>query len=51
MQGNAAFYGAVISNTFTDSGSGNFHYDRHLSKSMYSTAGQPWLTAFSWKKY
>jgi hypothetical protein len=50
LTGNGDWYGAILSNTFTDSGNGGFYYDRNLTKSMYSTSGQPWLTSFTWKK-
>jgi len=50
MQGNANFYGAIISGTFVDTGNGNLYYDRNLSKSVMAQPGPPWLTTFSWKK-
>jgi hypothetical protein len=50
LGGNGDFYGSIISKTFVDSGNGSLHYDRHLTQSMYSTAGAPWLTTFTWKK-
>jgi len=50
LTGNGDVYGAIISKTFTDTGNGTLHYDRHLSKTIEATTGQPWLTGFSWKK-
>jgi len=50
LSGTGDFYGAALSNTFLDKGTGNFHYDRDLAKSLFATPGAPWLTSFSWKK-
>jgi type IV pilus assembly PilX-like protein len=50
LTGNGNIYGAIISASFTDTGNGTIYYDRNLTKSMFSTAGQPWLTSFSWQK-
>jgi hypothetical protein len=50
LTGTGDFYGAALSNTFLDKGTGNFHYDRNLANSLFATAGAPWLTSFSWKK-
>jgi hypothetical protein len=50
LSGNGNFYGAIISNTFVDTGNGTLNYDRNLSSSMFVVAGAPWLTSFTWKK-
>jgi hypothetical protein len=50
LKGTGDFYGAAITNTFDDKGTGNFHDDRNLANSLFATAGAPWLTSFSWKK-
>jgi hypothetical protein len=52
LSGNAAFYGAVIGNTVTDTGGAKIHYDKNLANTMKTTsAGADMLSSFSWKKY
>jgi PilX N-terminal len=52
LSGGANFYGSILASTLNDSGGTIIHYDRELA-SMFSTqsAGNPLLTAFTWKKY
>jgi hypothetical protein len=51
LSGGADFYGSILSSTLIDSGGTKLHYDRQLA-SMFSSqsAGNPLLTAFTWKK-
>ncbi|HEY2545992.1 MAG TPA: pilus assembly PilX N-terminal domain-containing protein [Candidatus Acidoferrum sp.] len=50
LTGNSDFYGSVIGNTITDTGSGTIHYDRSLSKNTFSVSNYM-LDSFSWTKY
>ena len=50
LSGTADFYGAVISNTFADTGGATIHYDRNLS-GLTPTVSNYSLTGFTWKKY
>ncbi|HTI36372.1 MAG TPA: pilus assembly PilX N-terminal domain-containing protein [Vicinamibacterales bacterium] len=50
MSGTTDFYGAIISNKFTDTGGATVHYDRSLG-SEFPTVSNYALTAFTWKKY
>lgn len=50
MQGNADFYGSVLSNSYNAQGNASVHYDTALS-SKFVTLGNFVMTSFSWKKY
>ena len=50
MSGNADFYGSIVAATFSDTGGGKIHYDRHLASSFFM-AGNSMMSSFSWKKY
>ena len=50
MQGNADFYGSILSNTYNAQGNAGVHYDTALSN-KFVTLGNFVMTSFSWKKY
>ena len=50
MSGTTDFYGAIISNKFTDTGGATVHYDRGLSSKLPTVSNYA-LTGFTWKKY
>lgn len=50
MNGNAGFYGSVLSNTFKDNGGASVHYDTSLA-ARFNTLGQHVMSSFSWQKY
>ena len=50
LVGNAGFYGAIISNTFSDLGGASVHYDRGLLN-FATQASSFRLTSFTWSKY
>ena len=50
MSGTTDFYGAIVSNTFTDTGGATIHYDRSLSSKLPTVSNYA-LTGFTWKKY
>ena len=50
MSGTTDFYGAIISNKFTDTGGATVHYDRSLSSKLPTVSNYA-LTGFTWKKY
>lgn len=50
MNGNADFYGSILSNRFRDNGGASVHYDRSLGQKFF-TVGQHVLSSFSWQKY
>ena len=56
ISGSSAIYGEFIASTLTDSGGARIHYDRNLAnKGLFGgvkyQAGNPMMSAFSWKKY
>ena len=50
MNGNADFYGSILSERFKDNGGASVHYDRSLAKKFF-TVGNHVMSSFSWQKY
>ena len=50
FNGNADFYGAVITNVLSATGGINIHYDRHLQRAA-TTSSNPMMSSFTWKTY
>jgi hypothetical protein len=50
LAGGSDFYGAIVGSTVTDTGGANIHFDRNLTGKFFA-AGNPMMSAFTWKKY
>jgi hypothetical protein len=50
LSGGSDFYGSLIVKTLTDTGGTHLHYDKNLSIN-FGIAGNPILSAFSWKRF
>jgi PilX N-terminal len=50
LTGGSDFYGSLIVKTLTDTGGTHLHYDKNLATN-FGIAGNPILTAFSWKRF
>jgi Tfp pilus assembly protein PilX len=50
LNGGSDFYGSLIVKTLNDTGGTHLHYDRNLA-SNFGIAGNPILSAFSWKRF
>jgi Tfp pilus assembly protein PilX len=50
MSGGSAWYGAIIGNTFTDSGGAAIHYDTALQSTLPLGASGFTMTGFTWSK-
>jgi Tfp pilus assembly protein PilX len=50
MEGNADFYGSILSKTYYAQGDASVHYDVSLQSNLF-TLGNWVMSSFSWKKY
>jgi hypothetical protein len=50
LSGGSDFYGSIVGATVKDTGGARIHFDRNLAGKFF-TAGNPMMSAFSWKKY